>query len=99
LLDENLQDMPFHAGEISIQVFTAMIISDFDFMKTLIFLTNYGRDNDTTAALAGAILGAYYGFERLPQKERQQVIKVSKEQLDLDLEQVARNFTASVYPE
>uniref|UniRef100_UPI003592EC8F ADP-ribosylglycohydrolase family protein n=1 Tax=Aquiflexum sp. TaxID=1872584 RepID=UPI003592EC8F len=39
LLDENLQDMPFHAGEISIQVFTAMIISDFDFMKTLIFLT------------------------------------------------------------
>ncbi len=98
LLDENLEDMPFHAGEISLQVYTAMIFSDFDFMKTLVFLTNYGRDNDTTAALAGAILGTYYGYVSLPKKERQQVIQVSKDWLDLDLEKVADSFAESIYP-
>lgn len=97
LLDQNLQDMPFHAGEISLQVFTAMIFSDFDFLKTLVFLTNYGRDNDTTAALAGAILGTYYGFSHLPEKESQQVIQVSRAWLDQDLEQVAARFTESVF--
>lgn len=97
LLDQNQQDMPFHAGEISLQVFTAMIFSDFDFLKTLVFLTNYGRDNDTTAALAGAILGTYYGFSQLPKKESQQVIQVSRDWLDQDLEQVAAQFTQSVF--
>lgn len=97
LLDQHQQDMPFHAGEISLQVFTAMIFSDFDFLKTLVFLTNYGRDNDTTAALAGAILGTYYGFSHLPEKESQQVIQVSKDWLDQDLEQVAARFTESVF--
>lgn len=84
-LDERIQDMPFHAGEIYLQTITAMVYADFDFMNTLIFLTNYGRDNDTTAALAGGILGAYFGFEKLPKKEREQVIQVAKEQLGLDL--------------
>lgn len=99
LLDQHLQDMPFHAGEISLQVYTAMVFSDFDFMKTLAFLTNYGRDNDTTAALAGAILGTYYGRAQLPEKESRQVIQVSKEWLDMDLELVARNFTSRFYSE
>jgi hypothetical protein len=99
LLDQHLQDMPFHAGEISLQVYTAMVFSDFDFMKTLAFLTNYGRDNDTTAALAGAILGTYYGLAQLPERESQQVFQVSKEWLDMDLELVARNFTSRIYPE
>ncbi|KPQ14878.1 MAG: ADP-ribosylglycohydrolase DraG [Algoriphagus marincola HL-49] len=84
-LDERIQDMPFHAGEIYLQTITAMIYADFDFMNTLIFLTNYGRDNDTTAALAGGILGAYFGFEKLPKKEREQVIEVAKEKLGIDL--------------
>lgn len=97
LLDENLQDIPFHAGEISLQVYTAMIFSEFDFMNTLVFLTNYGRGNDTTAALAGAILGTYYGHSNLPEKEGQQVMRVSKDLLDLDLEQVAANFTNSIF--
>jgi hypothetical protein len=84
-LDERIQDMPFHAGEIYLQTITAMVYADFDFMNTLIFLTNYGRDNDTTAALAGGILGAYFGFEKLPQKERELVIQVAKEKLGIDL--------------
>lgn len=84
-LDQRRQDMPFHAGEIYLQALTAMIYTDFDFLGSLIFLTNYGRDNDTTAALAGAILGALYGYDRLPEKEKNQVMDVSRNHLGIDL--------------
>jgi hypothetical protein len=93
-LDQRLQDMPFHAGEIWLQTLTAMIYADFDFMGSLIFLVNYGRDNDTTAAVAGGILGAYYGFEQLPDREKYQVLEVNKSQLGIDLEHVAQELTA-----
>ncbi len=93
-LDERLQDMPFHAGEIWLQTLTAMIYSDFDFMGTLVFLVNYGRDNDTTAAVAGGILGAFYGFEQLPKLEREKVLRVNKELLGTDLEHIANELTA-----
>ena len=92
-LDSKQQDMPFHAGEIFLQTLTAMMYTDFDFIGTLIFLTNYGRDNDTTAALAGGILGAWYGFENIPLKERNQVLEVGKNILGQDLELKAKEFT------
>jgi ADP-ribosylglycohydrolase len=63
-------------------------------MGSLIFLVNYGRDNDTTAAVAGGILGAYYGFEQLPDREKYQVLEVNKSQLGIDLEHVAQELTA-----
>ena len=93
-LDQRLQDMPFHAGEIWLQTLTAMIFTDFDFMGTLTFLVNYGRDNDTTSAIAGGILGAFYGFDQLPKLEREKVLKVNKEILGTDLEQVANDLTS-----
>jgi len=94
MLDQHLQDMPFHAGEIWLQTLTAMIYADFDFMGSMIFLVNYGRDNDTTAAVAGGILGAYYGFEQLPTQEKLQVLQVNKNELGIDLEQMAQELTA-----
>ncbi len=94
MLDQRLQDMPFHAGEIWLQTLTAMIYSDFDFMKSLIFLVNYGRDNDTTSAVAGGILGAYYGYEKLPDLEKSQVLAINKERLGIDLEKLAADLTA-----
>jgi hypothetical protein len=93
-LDLKQQDMPFHAGEIYLQSLTAMIYSDFDFMQSLIFLTNYGRDNDTTAALTGGILGAWYGFSNLPEKERERILEVNRNELNTDLEQLAKKLTA-----
>jgi hypothetical protein len=95
-LDQKQQDMPFHAGEIYIQALTAMIYSDFDFMNSLIFLVNYGRDNDTTAALVGGILGAKVGFENLPNKEKEQVLRVNKEILGIDLEEKAKALTSQM---
>ncbi|EAZ82611.1 ADP-ribosylglycohydrolase family protein [Algoriphagus machipongonensis] len=92
-LDQRQQDMPFHAGEIYLQVLTAMLYADFDFQKTMVFLVNYGRDNDTTAAVAGGILGAHVGFEKLPSDSKQKVLKVSKEVLGIDLEKLADRLT------
>jgi ADP-ribosylglycohydrolase len=96
MLDKHLQDMPFHAGEIYLQVLTAMLVADFDFEKTLQFLVNYGRDNDTSAAIAGAILGARTGFKELPDQMKQKVIEVNKEQLGIDLEYLAQKMHAKI---
>ncbi|WP_296700846.1 ADP-ribosylglycohydrolase family protein [Algoriphagus sp.] len=95
-LDSKQQDMPFHAGEIYLQVLTAMLYADFDFQGTMVFLVNYGRDNDTTAAVAGGILGAYVGFQKLPEISKNKVIQVSNEQLGIDLKELAKNLTSHV---
>ena len=92
-LDRRQQDMPFHAGEIYLQVLTAMLFTDFDFHGTLTFLTNYGRDNDTTAALAGGILGAWVGYQKLPATDREKVVRVTRDELGIDLEQQAQLLT------
>jgi ADP-ribosylglycohydrolase len=70
-----------------------MLYADFDFKNTLIFLTNYGRDNDTTASLAGGILGAWYGYNGLPVSEREKVVRVTREELGIDLEKQAERLT------
>lgn len=92
LLDTKQQDMPFHAGEIHLQVLTALLFADFDFEKTMFFLVNYGRDNDTTSAIAGGILGAFWGYEKLPKIMKEKVIKVNKELLNNDLELMAHKL-------
>ena len=92
-LDRRQQDMPFHAGEIYLQALTAMLFTDFDFQETLTFLTNYGRDNDTTASLAGGILGAWYGYTKLPISEREKVVRVTRDELGIDLEKQAERLT------
>lgn len=70
-----------------------MLFTDFDLMGTLTFLTNYGRDNDTTASLAGGILGAWYGYHKLPSYERDKVIRVTRDELGIDLEKQAERLT------
>ena len=37
---------------------TALLFSNYQFQPAMEFVTNYGRDNDTVAAVTGAILGA-----------------------------------------
>ncbi len=96
LLDLQQQDMPFHAGEIYLQVLTAMLFSEFDFEKSLRFLVNYGRDNDTTAAVAGSVLGALYGFDKLPVEMKERVLIVNARELETDLEGLAGNLTDNI---
>lgn len=93
LLDKYNQDMPFHSAEIYLITLTSMLYTDFDFEKTMEFIVNYGRDNDTVAAIAGAILGAYYGADHLPDNTVMQILKVNKKHLGTDLEKMADEMT------
>jgi len=96
LLDTHNQDVPFHAGEIDLQIITAMLFCDFNFEKTMAFLVNLGRDNDTTSAIAGGILGAYWGANQLPEKMKKQVLTTNKEKLGIDLEKLAKDLTEKI---
>lgn len=92
-LDDKNQDMAFHPGEVHQINLTALLFTDFDFQKSMEFVTNYGRDNDTVAAITGAILGAMHGFDSLPKKSVEQVLLVNKSQLGIDLEEMAEQLT------
>ena len=98
-LEENEKAIPFHAGEIWQILITAMKFSEGDFEKCMQFIVNYGRDNDTVAAVAGMILGAKDGFENLPNDLKLQVLSTNKEVLGLDLEEMATTITALKFPE
>lgn len=87
------QDVPFHAGEVHLINLTALLFSELDFQRALEFIINYGRDNDTVAAVTGAILGAYHGAAALPAEMKELVIRVNREELGIDLEGLATELS------
>lgn len=97
-LEENQRMIAFHAGEIWEILYASLKFGDGDFRKTMEFIVNYGRDNDTVAAIAGMILGAKDGFNALPEELRETVLKTNKEVLGIDLEQLALKITNQTYP-
>ncbi|MEM7571888.1 MAG: ADP-ribosylglycohydrolase family protein [Bacteroidota bacterium] len=90
------QDVPFHAGEIHLINLTALLFSELDFQRALEFIVNYGRDNDTVAAVTGAILGAYHGAAALPAEMKELVIRVNREELGIDLVDLAAELTQAI---
>jgi hypothetical protein len=96
-LDKANEDVAFHPGEIYLILLTAMLYSDFEFEPTMSFIVNYGRDNDTIAAIAGAILGAYLGADQLPPAMSAQVLEVNETQLGISLETLAHQMTDWMY--
>ena len=95
-LDRQNQDAPAHAQEILLVAVTAILFSEYDFQQCMEFITNYGRDNDTSGAVAGAILGAFHGFDQLPEALRQQVLETNKYNLSIDLEELAAKITDNI---
>ncbi|WP_233131675.1 ADP-ribosylglycohydrolase family protein [Robiginitalea sediminis] len=93
LLEKDQEAIPFHAGEIWQILIAGLEFGQGDFEKTMAFIVNYGRDNDTVAAVAGMILGASLGYEELPESTRETVLKVNREQLGIDLEAAARRIS------
>lgn len=96
-LEENEKAIPFHSGEIYQILITALKYADGDFEKCIQFIVNYGRDNDTVAAVAGTILGAMHGYKNLPKDLKNKVIKVNKEIMGIDLEVLASTLTQAKY--
>ena len=95
MLDAKQQRMPFHAGEIHLVNLTALVFSEFDFPAALAFVVNWGRDNDTTAAVTGAILGAYHGAEKLPRGWVERSLEKNRG-LGIDLEALAERLTTAI---
>lgn len=94
-LEKDEKAIAFHAGEIWQILITALEFGQGDFEKTMQFIVNYGRDNDTVAAIAGMILGAKDGFSNLPEDLKESVVEVSKENMGLDLEAMAREMVGA----
>ena len=92
MLDQRNQHSPAHAQEILLVTLTAMLYADFEFQTCMEFIVNYGRDNDTSGAVAGSILGAYLGYDKLPESIKEQVLKTNRENLGIDLEKLARDI-------
>ena len=93
LLAHKQKDYPFHAGEIYLINLTALIFTDFNFRDALAFVVNYGRDNDTVAAVTGAILGAFYGYSKIPDDLKEKILSTNKDKLGIDLELLASKIS------
>lgn len=91
-LEKNQKAIAFHAGEIWEILITSLDFGQGDFEKTMQFIVNYGRDNDTVAAVAGMILGAKDGYSNLPKALKEEVISVHKELVGIDLEVMAKEM-------
>ncbi len=91
-LEKDERAIPFHSGEIWQILITGLQFGEGDFEKTLQFIVNYGRDNDTVAAVAGMILGAKEGYTNLPRGLKEEVLRVNRENLGIDLEVLAREI-------
>jgi len=99
LLEKDEKAIAFHAGEIWEILIAGLAFGEGDFEKSIQFIVNYGRDNDTVAAVAGMILGAKDGYTNLPVELRTEVLRVNKEQLGIDLEVLASRMVATMLPE
>lgn len=76
----------------------ALVLADarqFDFRRSLEFVVNYGRDNDTTAAVTGAVLGAYLGADALPESWVQTTLERNRA-IGIDLEILAERLLAAI---
>ncbi|MEO1013131.1 MAG: ADP-ribosylglycohydrolase family protein [Bacteroidota bacterium] len=91
-LEKDKRATAFHAGEIWQILITGLQFGEGDFEKTLQFIVNYGRDNDTVAAIAGMILGAGHGYANLPENLKKETLRVNREFLGIDLEVLAKEI-------
>ena len=55
---------------------SAVLFGEGDFAQTLLFAVNLGRDADTIAAMAGAIIGGIVGYEAIPDYWRNSLLPV-----------------------
>ncbi|MGB3149657.1 MAG: ADP-ribosylglycohydrolase family protein, partial [Maribacter sp.] len=95
LLERDERSIAFHSAEIWQILVTGLEFGEGDFLSTMQFIVNYGRDNDTVAAVAGMILGAKDGFLNLPKDLREEVLTVNRQNLGIDLEEIAKELTGA----
>jgi hypothetical protein len=75
-----------------------LVVTRGDCRQAVLAATNYGRDSDSIATMAGALAGALGGLSSVPETWRQQVTTESQLELEepaLALAAVAREIHAS----
>ncbi|RMG74654.1 MAG: ADP-ribosylglycohydrolase family protein [Bacteroidetes bacterium] len=97
-LDARLGRLPFDPGEIWLVSLTAMLLCELDYAQSMAFIVNFGRDNDTAAAVAGTILGALHGAKGLPQAELTRLLDQNRP-LGQDLEYQAARMVETLRPQ
>lgn len=65
------------APEAVALAFAAILFGEGDFAKTILFAVNLGRDADTIAAMAGAIIGGVVGHSQIPSHWRESLLPVN----------------------
>jgi len=98
-MNYKLKDVPFHAHEIYTISLYALLYAEGDFMDAMCFITNFGRDNDTVAAVVGTILGIQNGYAALPPELVKTVIEAHKNELNIDLVGLAEQLSERFYPQ
>lgn len=98
-MNHKLKDIPFHAHEIYMISLYALLYAEGNFMDAMCFITNFGRDNDTVAAVVGTILGIQNGYDALPSELAKTVIEAHKNELNIDLVELAEQLSERFYPQ
>lgn len=83
IIDELIEAIATHdyafadlAPEAVALAFAAVLFGEGDFAKTILFAVNLGRDADTIAAMAGAIVGGLVGYQNIPTQWRDNLLPV-----------------------
>ncbi|MEL6941140.1 MAG: ADP-ribosylglycohydrolase family protein [Bacteroidota bacterium] len=97
-MNAQLKAIPFHAHEIYMISLYALLYAEGNFMDAMCFITNFGRDNDTVAAVVGTILGIQNGYNALPQDLAKTVIDAQKNELNIDLLKLGEELSDRFYP-
>ena len=71
--DYSFADLAPEAASLAL---SALLYGRGDFVRTLLFAVNLGRDADTIAAMAGAMVGTIVGYEAIPEHWRLTVNEV-----------------------
>jgi ADP-ribosylglycohydrolase len=78
----SIEELPLALG--------ALVATRGDYRRAVLAATNYGRDSDSIATMAGALIGGLHGIEAIPQEWRDAVAEGSR----LDLSASGRTMAA-----
>ena len=50
-------------------------MTTYSYAECVLKSVNLGHDTDTTAAIAGGLAGLYYGYDKIPEEWKQDIIR------------------------
>ena len=76
-------DMGYTLKAMQVALWCARRAADFE--ESLIAVVNAGGDTDTNGAVAGAVLGARFGFDAIPRRWRDRVAKLRADRVTMEV--------------